>query len=163
VRNAIIAAAAAVAAIGATPLIVAAPASAWVPCGQGGVAANAADCAGLCALTGQCAGGPQAPPPAAPAPVQAAPPPPAGPPPPVPPPPVPVQAAPPPPAAPPPGQSPGPVSTWPGGVAADCANVVYAAHYNLFCATAPGGPYPVGENNPYENGTPLDRPVLKGH
>lgn len=59
--------------------------------------------------------------------------------------------------------SPGPVSTWPGGVAADCANPIYAAHYNLFCATAPGGPYPLGENNPYENGTPLDHPILKGH
>lgn len=35
---------------------------------------------------------------------------------------------------------------------------------NDFCATAPGGrPYPLGENNPYENGTPLDNPVLKGH
>jgi hypothetical protein len=59
--------------------------------------------------------------------------------------------------------SPGPVATWPGGVPADCANEVYAAHYNFFCATAPGGPYPAGENNPYENGTPLDNPVLKGH
>jgi hypothetical protein len=44
-----------------------------------------------------------------------------------------------------------------------CANPVYAAAYNFFCATAPGGPYPVGPENPYENGTSLQNPVLKGH
>jgi len=82
VRKAILAAAAAAVAIGATPLIVAAPASAWVPCGQGGAAPDAAACAQLCRMTGQCAaGGPPsaAPPPAPSAPVQAVPPPPAAP------------------------------------------------------------------------------------
>jgi hypothetical protein len=37
-------------------------------------------------------------------------------------------------AAPPAGMSPGPESSWPGGVAADCANPAYAASYNFFCA-----------------------------
>jgi hypothetical protein len=55
----------------------------------------------------------------------------------------------------------GPVDTWNDGVPADCANAVYAAHFNFFCATAPGGPYPVGEANPYENGTSLTNPALK--
>jgi hypothetical protein len=113
------------AAVGATPLIAAAPAigqpcPAYVP---------AANCAGLCQLTGQCAAGgqPQAPPPPA------------------------AQS-----------QSPGPVSNWPGGVVVDCFNAIYAAHYNLFCATAPGGPGSEFLNSdPYENGTPLDNPVLK--
>ncbi len=62
--------------------------------------------------------------------------------------------------APAPGvMSPGDVSTWPGGVAADCGNAVYAAHYNMFCAAAPGAPQLA--NNPYENGTSLSNPALK--
>jgi hypothetical protein len=80
-------------------------------------------------------GGPDAPapplqaPPQAPVAIQAPPPPP---PPAVapPPPPAPPAVAPPPPQ----GMSPGPESSWPGGVAADCANAAYAAHYNFFCA-----------------------------
>jgi hypothetical protein len=64
-----------------------------------------------------------------------------------------------PPAAPEPaagGMSPGAVATWPGGVAADCGNAVYAAHYNFFCATAPGAPQI--RNNPYPPGVPLNTP-----
>jgi hypothetical protein len=55
----------------------------------------------------------------------------------------------------------GPVANWTEGNPADCANAIYAAHFNMFCATAIGGPYPLGEANPYENGTPLDNPILK--
>jgi hypothetical protein len=168
-KKTLIAATAAAVAIGATPLIVAAPASAWVPCGTG-VAPDPASCTQMCQMAGTCAG-PGGPP------VQAAPPrqPPAAPT--VPPPSLAEQnnpnligtlpnvlgqpPAPPTVVAAPPAQSPGPVSTWPGGVPADCANAVYAAHYNDFCASAPGGPYPLGANNPYENGTPLDNPILK--
>lgn len=122
-------------------------------------------CLNDCIAMGRCSGaGPVSPvaappPPAAPALPAVPAPPPAAPPPP----PVPVEAPLPPPPAAPQTMSPGPVSTWPGGVAADCANAVYAAHYNFFCATAPGGPYLLGDDNPYENGTPLDSPVLKGH
>jgi len=173
-RKAIIAAAAAAATSLFTWGLVSPPATQAVPLPQAcnPVAIPAlginADCGqasnqpGLCQITGVCApgGAPLASPgpPAAPAPAR-----------------LPAPAAPPgPPAAPAPAvpagppvvvgqQSPGPVSSWPGGVPADCANEVYAAHYNDFCATAPGGPYPLGENNPYENGTPLDHPILKGH
>ena len=155
-RKAIIAAAAAAATSLFTWGLVSPPATQAVPLPQAcnPVAIPAlginADCGqasnqpGLCQITGVCApgGAPLASPgpPAAPAPAV-----PAGPP---------VVVG---------QQSPGPVSSWPGGVPADCANEVYAAHYNDFCATAPGGPYPLGENNPYENGTPLDHPILKGH
>jgi hypothetical protein len=45
-----------------------------------------------------------------------------------------IQAPPAPAVVPPQGMSPGPESSWPGGVAADCANAAYAAHYNFFCA-----------------------------
>jgi hypothetical protein len=55
----------------------------------------------------------------------------------------------------------GPVAGWTEGNPADCANAIYAAHFNIFCSTALGGPYPLGEANPYENGTPLDNPALK--
>jgi hypothetical protein len=75
-------------------------------------------------------GGPDAPPPPLPAPPQA----------PAPQAPVVIQAPPAPAVVPPPpqGMSPGPESSWPGGVAADCANPAYAAHYDHFCAYAPG-------------------------
>ena len=127
------------------------------------------------------AGGPACAPGGLPAPPPAAPPPPVAPPPPAPaaPPPPPVNIPPPgvipgdsPPPAPPLGcfvgvpcvesppapMSPGPVASWPEGNAADCANDVYAAHFNLFCAAQPGN---VVATTPYANGTPLDNPQLK--
>jgi hypothetical protein len=77
---------------------------------------------------------------------------------------APDHALPPPPAVvppPAPGMSPGPESSWPGGVAADCANPAYAASYNFFCADvgtggpapAPGAPAPqVAQNDPTQGG-----------
>jgi hypothetical protein len=67
-----IALAAAVMAIAATPLILAAPANATVPCGVGpngeiGAAPDAAACAQLCQLTGRCGGPPPVAPPQQPA------------------------------------------------------------------------------------------------
>jgi hypothetical protein len=141
---------AAVVAIGATPLIVAAPASAYVSCPQGGGAANLEICAQLCQLTGQCAGGgPQGPAPQG-APQPAALPPPAAPPlppggaapaalpppaaPPLPPPvPAAQPAALPPPAAPP---LPPPVPAA-GPPAINCADPAVFHTYQMTCATMP--------------------------
>ena len=103
---------AAVVAIGATPLIVAAPASAYVSCPQGGGAANLEICAQLCQLTGQCAGGG----PQGPAPQRA-----------------PQPAALPPPAAPP---LPPPVPAA-GPPAINCADPAVFHTYQMTCATMP--------------------------
>jgi hypothetical protein len=165
-KKSISAAAAAVVALGPIslfvfiPVFVAAPANACeggpaavqmciLACNYGG---QSAECPSSAA---QPARPPQQVPAALPPPPKVAPPPPAAPPEAPPPPPAQPAAAPaPPPAA--AGMSPGAVATWPGGVAADCGNAVYAAHYSFFCASAPGAPQI--QNNPYPPGVSLNTP-----